>query len=58
MNLTRNNSNAILWATAILAAAIFDAPQFLTLVLLPSLAAMSLLVTTSQRKPVPCPVER
>jgi hypothetical protein len=58
MNLTRFNSNAILWATAILASAILGAPQFLTLLLLPSLAAMSLLMTRPQHKPVRCSTER
>jgi hypothetical protein len=58
MNLTRFNSNAILWATAILASAIVGAPQFLTIVLLPSLAAMSLLLTKPERKPARCSAER
>jgi hypothetical protein len=34
-------TNSILWATAIVASAILGAPTFLSLVLLPSLAAIS-----------------
>jgi hypothetical protein len=37
---------ALLWATAIIAAAALAAPSFLTLILLPSLAAASLLIRT------------
>lgn len=44
----RNNkrvtiSNAVLWAAAILAAAIAGAPQFFTLILLPVLGFMSVM---------------
>jgi len=42
-------ASAVLWAAAIIAAAAFHAPAFLALVLLPSLAAVSLLV-----QPVAC----
>ena len=38
-------TNALLWAAAILAAAIGGAPVFLSLILLPCLATMSLLAT-------------
>ncbi|HEV2682430.1 MAG TPA: hypothetical protein VGV14_18145 [Rhodanobacter sp.] len=37
-------ANALLWAAAILAAAILKAPNFLSLVLLPLLATLSLLM--------------
>ena len=37
--------NTILWASAIIASAIVGAPSYLSGVLLPSLAAMALLVT-------------
>jgi len=40
---------ALLWATAIIAAATLAAPAFLTLILLPSLAAASLLQRTVAR---------
>ncbi|MEP7185108.1 MAG: hypothetical protein ABI767_04655 [Rhodanobacter sp.] len=36
-------ANAILWAAAILASALLGAPAFLCLILLPSLAVMSVL---------------
>ncbi|HWX66706.1 MAG TPA: hypothetical protein VNZ27_09810 [Rhodanobacter sp.] len=36
-------ANALLWAAAILAAAVLKAPNFLSLVLLPMLATLSLL---------------
>jgi len=36
-------ANAVLWAAAMLAAATFKAPNFLSLVLLPMLATLSLL---------------
>jgi len=38
-----NISNAILWAAAILSAAILDAPQFLTIIILPLLGALSII---------------
>ena|GEM_PF-1742544 len=38
-----NISNAILWASAILSAAILDAPQFLTIIILPLLGALSII---------------
>ena len=37
-------ANSILWAAAIIAAAILDAPRTLTLILLPSLASIACLV--------------
>lgn len=37
-------TNAILWASAIVAAAIMGAPSFLTILLLPSLAFVSLVI--------------
>ncbi len=37
-------ANAVLWAGAIIASAILDAPIFLTVVVLPSLAFVSLLL--------------
>ena len=37
-----NISNAILWAAAILSGAILDAPQFLTIIILPLLGALSI----------------
>jgi hypothetical protein len=43
MNTRATIANAILWASAIIAAAVLRAPTVLTLVLLPSLAACSLL---------------
>ena len=36
-------ANAVLWAAAILAAAVLKAPHFLSLILLPMLATLSLL---------------
>lgn len=45
MNQTSFVANAILWASAIVAAAIVDAPPFFTLGLLPALAAGALLTT-------------
>ena len=38
-----NISNAILWAAAILSGAILDAPQFLTIIILPLLGALSII---------------
>jgi hypothetical protein len=43
MNRSLILTNSILWAAVILASAILDAPVFLTLVLLPVAAMMSLL---------------
>ena len=43
-------ANAILWAAAIVAAAILGAPAALTFVLLPSLAVVSLLVLRRGRR--------
>ncbi len=37
-------ANAVLWATAIFAAALLKTPNLLSLVLLPTLAALSLLM--------------
>jgi hypothetical protein len=37
-------ANSILWAAAIIAAAILDAPRTLTLILLPALASIACLV--------------
>jgi hypothetical protein len=45
MSRSRCLANAILWAAAILAAAVAGAPAFFTTILLPVLAAGSLLVT-------------
>jgi hypothetical protein len=39
-------ANAVLWAAAMLAAAALKAPNFLSLVLLPTLATLSLLMTS------------
>jgi hypothetical protein len=40
-------ANAMLWAAAILAAAVLKAPDFLPLVLLPTLATLSLLTVAA-----------
>jgi hypothetical protein len=48
-------ANAILWAAAILAAAISGAPLFLTLFLLPSLASAALLATRPKERLERCP---
>jgi hypothetical protein len=40
--------NGILWAAAIIASAILNAPTVLTFILLPALAIVSLLVTGSK----------
>ena len=45
MNKKHYLANAILWASAILTSAILHAPSFLTLVLLPVLAATALVTT-------------
>ncbi|MCL1038225.1 hypothetical protein L2750_13840 [Shewanella submarina] len=41
-------ATSILWASAILASALLDAPQFLTLMLLPTLAIMSVLILSKK----------
>ena len=41
-------ATSILWASAILASALLDAPQFLTLVLLPTLAIMSVFILSKK----------
>ncbi|MDP6275789.1 MAG: hypothetical protein QGF69_02610 [Candidatus Marinimicrobia bacterium] len=38
-----NSANAILWAAAILSAAILDAPQFLTIIILPVCGLLSII---------------
>ena len=38
-----NISNTILWAAAILSAAILDAPQFLTIIILPVCGLLSII---------------
>jgi hypothetical protein len=43
-------ANAVLWAAAIVAAAIVGAPGMLTLVLLPSLAVVAVLVMNRGRR--------
>lgn len=45
MNRKQMLANAILWAAAIAASAVLDAPTFLSLILLPCLAVCSLLAT-------------
>lgn len=45
-------SNAILWASAIVASAIVGAPTVLSIILLPTLATCSLIVTRPQSGPV------
>jgi hypothetical protein len=46
MNKATYLSNAILWASAIIAAAILNAPSIMTTVLLPSLAVASLILNS------------
>lgn len=43
-------TNAILWASAIIAAAIMGAPSFLTFLLLPSLAFVSLVLQRDEER--------
>ena len=43
-------ANAVLWASAIIASAIVGAPSVLSIILLPSLATCSLLLTWPKRK--------
>lgn len=47
-------SNAVLWATAIIASAIVGAPPFFSTILLPALAASALLVTRPKRRTTAC----
>jgi hypothetical protein len=47
-------ANAVLWAAAIIASSIVGAPTFLSLVLLPSLAAISLLLNRPGRSSRQC----
>lgn len=42
MNRQRNQADAILWAAAIIASALLGAPHFLCLIVLPTLAVLSL----------------
>ena len=46
--------NAILWASAIIASAILGAPYFMSVILLPSLATISLLVNRQARHTYRC----
>lgn len=48
MNRKHIIANAVLWAAAIIAAAVVGAPTVLTIVLLPALASASLLMTRSK----------
>ncbi len=50
MNRKYELTQAMLWAAAILAAALVGAPTFLTLILLPSLASLSLLASRQGRR--------
>ncbi len=47
-------ANSILWASAIIASAILGAPRFLTLVVLPTLAATSLIVSPRRTRAPEC----
>ena len=47
-------ANSILWASAILASAIMKAPVFLTLILLPGLAATALFATGRRNRTEAC----
>ena len=47
-------ANAILWASAIIASAILEAPSALTLILLPSLATCALVVTRPKARASEC----
>jgi hypothetical protein len=49
MTETRILTSSMLWASAIVASAIVGAPAFLTLIVLPSLATVSLLTTPRAR---------
>lgn len=48
-------TNALLWAAAILASALLRAPDFLTLILLPTLALTALRLAEPRRKLSTCP---
>ena len=54
MNKKHYLANAILWAAAIVAAAILGAPAFLTLGLLPLLAATALVTTRTKSGAASC----
>lgn len=43
-------ANSVLWASAIIAAALVQAPTFLTLFLLPSLAVGAILAARNERR--------
>ncbi len=47
-------ANSILWAAAIVASAIVFAPQALTLMILPALAAASLVLTVREERQANC----
>jgi hypothetical protein len=49
-------ANAVLWAAAILSAALLDAPPMLTAILLPTLAVCAIL--TNNRSPHCSPLQR
>jgi len=49
MNQKHHIANAILWAAAIIAAAIMHAPPVLCTILLPTLAATALLITRPKK---------
>ncbi|MEQ1516898.1 MAG: hypothetical protein ABL931_10465 [Usitatibacteraceae bacterium] len=49
MNRKPHIANSLLWAVAIIASALVGAPPLLSLILLPALAAMSLLLGNGQR---------
>ncbi len=46
--------NAVLWASAIIASAILRAPYFMSVILLPSLATISLLLNRQIRRTYEC----
>lgn len=46
--------NAVLWASAIVASAMLGAPSFMSVILLPSLAAISLLVNIQTCRTYQC----
>lgn len=49
MNRNKILANSVLWAAAIVAAATAGAPSYLTLILLPSLSALSLLLSLPEK---------
>jgi hypothetical protein len=51
MSRTRFISNALLWASAIIASAIVGAPTVLSTILLPALATCALLMTWPSARP-------